>query len=238
MQWFKHDTNATMDFKIKKLIIKYGAVGYAIYFHCLELIADSISDNNINFELEHDSEIIADDLRIQGTQNKSGAEIVEEIMRYMVELKLFEEDNGHIFCFKLLKRLDTSMTSNARLREMISKAKKKANENHDSIMTNHDFIMLEEKRRDKIRQEENFCASHNFSSKVSPRDIFNFYKENKLNISPEIMWNEFNKVKWRNSSGVSFDWKEEYLLQCKYETEEKHNPCLPFVEENYCAMEF
>ena len=47
MQWFKHDTNATMDFKIKKLIIKYGAVGYAIYFHCLELIADSISDNNI-----------------------------------------------------------------------------------------------------------------------------------------------------------------------------------------------
>ena len=109
MQWFKHDSNSTMDFKIKKLIIRYGAVGYAIYFHCLELIASEISDSNITFQLEHDAEIIADDLRIQGSADRSGREVVEEIMRYMIDLKLFEESNGRIFCFKMLKRLDTSM---------------------------------------------------------------------------------------------------------------------------------
>lgn len=161
MQWFKHDTNSTMDYKIKKLIIRYGAIGYAIYFHCLELIAESVSESNITFELEHDSEIIADDLRIQGTQEKSGKEIVEEIMNFMVQLDLFEENNGHIFCFKLLKRLDSSMTSNPRLRGLINEAKIKKNNshdgimmNHDTVMTNPDSIMLEEKRREEIRGDE------------------------------------------------------------------------------------
>lgn len=168
MQWFKHDTNSTMDFKIKKLLIRYGAVGYAIYFHCLELIAESISEDNITFELEHDSEIIADDLRITGTADKSGKELVEEIMRYMIELNLFEESNGHIFCFKLLKRLDSSMTSNSRLRTLIAKAKenKPILENHDTVMMesccrhdgvmmNHDSVMLDKTRLEETRREEN-----------------------------------------------------------------------------------
>ena len=168
MQWFKHDTNSTMDFKIKKLIIKYGAIGYAIYFHCLELIASEISDNNITFELEHDSEIIADDLRIKGTEQQSGKELVEEIMRYMVSLNLFEESEGHIFCFKLLKRLDTSMTSSTKLRALITKAKNqeqfiglqedknsdKKQENHDSVMTESGFNMQDKTRQDNTTQEK------------------------------------------------------------------------------------
>jgi len=56
MRWFKHDTDASSDAKIKKLLIRHGAVGYAIYFHCLELIASDICETNITFELEHDSE--------------------------------------------------------------------------------------------------------------------------------------------------------------------------------------
>lgn len=160
MQWFKHDSNTTMDYKIKKLIIKYGAVGYAIYFHCLELIAGSINENNITFELEHDSEIIADDLRINGTQEKSGKDLVEEIMRYMISLNLFEENNGHIFCFKLLKRLDTSMTSNTKLRTLITKAKSQEQfldtleNNHDEVMTNPDNIMQDKTRLDKTRLDK------------------------------------------------------------------------------------
>lgn len=160
MQWFKHDTDSTMDYKIKKLLIRYGAVGYAIYFHCLELIAGSINENNITFELEHDSEIIADDLRITGTAERSGRDLVEEIMRYMVELNLFEENNGHIFCFKLLKRLDSSMTSNPHVRKLITEAKEnqKKIENHDGVMTesccSHDGVMLDKMRIDEIRIDE------------------------------------------------------------------------------------
>jgi len=171
MQWFKHDSGATQDAKVKKLIIKYGAVGYAVYFHCLELIAADISESNLTFELEHDAEIVAYDLHIQGTADKSGQEIVEEIMRYIVDLGLFRESNGHIFCFRLLKQLDTSMSSSPKFRKMISEAKLKFNErldsetgtniqqeshddikdSHDDIMTESDFIMQDKNRIDKNR---------------------------------------------------------------------------------------
>lgn len=123
MKWFKHDTDAYNDAKVKKLVIRYGAVGYAIYFHCIELIAGDIDENNITFCLEHDSEIIADNLKISGTAEKSGVQIVEEIMMYIIELGLFEEHNNLIYCFKLLKRMDSSMTSNKKFRYMIQEAK-------------------------------------------------------------------------------------------------------------------
>lgn len=155
MKWFKHDTDASNDAKIKKLLIKYGAVGYAIYFHCIELIANDLNENNITFELEHDSEIIADNLKIKGTADKSGIEIVEEIMRYIVDLGLFISSDGKIICFKLLKRLDTSMTSNMKFRGLIMKAK----ESHDLIMTQScnttlDKTRREEKRRDNKKQKK------------------------------------------------------------------------------------
>lgn len=152
MQWFKHDTDATLDGKLRKVILRYGTDGYAIYFHCLELIAGNISDQNITFELEHDSEVIADTLKVKSYKSDQTAlERVEEIMRFMVDEKLFEYSNGHITCFKMLKRLDSSMTSNAKMRALITNAK----ENHDTVMINHDTIMQEEIRIDKNRQEEN-----------------------------------------------------------------------------------
>lgn len=146
MNWFKHDADASGDAKVKKLLLKYGAVGYAVYFHCVELIAGDISETNLTFELEHDSEIIADNLKIKGTAEQSGIEIVEEVMRYIISLGLFESSGNRIFCTKLLKRLDTSMTSNARFRTMITAAK----EGHDAIM-----IPSCKKRREEIRREEN-----------------------------------------------------------------------------------
>jgi hypothetical protein len=149
--WFKHDANAATDAKIKKLLIKYGTDGYAIYFHCLELIVSDISETNITFELEHDCEIIADDLKIKGTAEQSGQERVNEIMRYIISLGLFEENNGKIFCYKVLKRLDTSMTSNPRMRKLIVEGKS----NHALVMTGHDGVMQDKKRREEIRKEEN-----------------------------------------------------------------------------------
>lgn len=155
MKWFKHDTDATTDAKVKKLLIKYGVTGYAIYFHCLELIAGDISETNITFELEHDAEIIADDLRIHGTAGKSGIDIVNEIMLYIIHLNLFQSSNGTIYCFKLLKRLNTSMTSNEKMRNMITEAK----QSHDTVMIeschNHDTVMQEENRTDKNRTDKN-----------------------------------------------------------------------------------
>ena len=150
MQWFKHDSNATSDAKIKKLILRYGAEGYGIYFHCIELIVSDVSESNITFELEHDSEIIADNLKIKGTQEVSAIDRVNEVMRYIVSLGLFEESQGRIHCYKILKRLDSSMTSNPRMRKIITNG----GDNHDAVMTDHDSVMLEQNRIDKKRREE------------------------------------------------------------------------------------
>jgi len=150
MNWFKHDSDATQDAKIKKLLIRHGAVGYAVYFHCLELIAAEVSESNLTFELEHDSEIIADNLHIHGTADRSGIQIVEEIMYHIIELGLFESSNDRIFCFKLLKRMDLSMTSNPCFRKMIVEAKQR----HDGVMTNHDDVMRASKPDKPNKQEE------------------------------------------------------------------------------------
>ena len=158
MQWFKHDADASSDAKIKKLVMRYGADGYAIYFHCIELIVGNLSEQNITFELEHDAEIIADNLKIQGTSDTSPVDRVNQIMRFIVGLGLFEESNGHITCYKILKRLDSSMTSNVKMRNIITNAKQSHDTvmiNHDSVMSNPDGVMQEENRIDKKRRDNN-----------------------------------------------------------------------------------
>ena len=122
--------------------MRHGAEGYAIYFHCIELIAGNVCEQNITFELEHDAEIIADNLKIKGDENIAGIDKVNIIMRTIVDLGLFEESESRIFCSKLAKRLDQSMTGNKKMRKII-----------ENVKESHDIVMLEEKRRDKNREE-------------------------------------------------------------------------------------
>jgi hypothetical protein len=110
MKWFQHETNANRDPKLEKLLLKYGADGYALYFLCLELIAAPIDRTHINFDLEHDSEYLAARLHIDSRR-------VEEIMRYMIDLELFEFDQSSmkITCMHLALRLENSIVKNAEL---------------------------------------------------------------------------------------------------------------------------
>lgn len=165
MKWFKHDTDATADAKLKKLILKHGPIGYAVYFHCLELIAGDTDESNLTFILEHDSEIIADNLKIVGTADRSGVEIVESVMRHILALGLFEQSGEKIACFKLIKRLDSSMSSSPKFRNFVAKSR----ENHDLIMTesglDHDSVMLEQNRIEQNRIEQNKTTSVLMSGK-------------------------------------------------------------------------
>jgi hypothetical protein len=99
MKWFKHDSDAGNDAKLRKLRLKYGAQGYGIYWYCLELIARNVEKHNLTFELEHDSELIADDFKLS-------AELVQEMMTYMVNLSLFENTHGVVTCLKMSTRTD------------------------------------------------------------------------------------------------------------------------------------
>ncbi len=154
MKWFKHDSDANNDAKLWKVRLKYGMEGYGLYWYCLELIAGNISETNLTFELEHDSEVIAGQTGIH-------YELVQEMMTYMCDLGLFEIRGNNIVCMKLLKRLDKSMTSNKGFRQMIDSAK----ENHDLVMTNPDLVMQDKTRLDKTRKEKTYRAA----KRVPPR---------------------------------------------------------------------
>jgi hypothetical protein len=144
-----------------------------------------VSETNVSFVLEHDAEIIADNLKIKGDMGISAIDKVNNIMKTIIELGLFEESNNRISCLKIAKRLDKSMTSNKQMRELISKMRVC----HDVVMTRHDVVMLEEIRRDKIRKEERekrHSLFYNDDDEVPfLQDIhfgsFNQQKENKTN---------------------------------------------------------
>lgn len=112
MKWFKHDSDANMDDRLQEVLLDYGLEGYGLYWYCLELITSKINGDNITFELKHDSRIIA---------RNTGCSVqkVEEMMKFLIRLGLFENTEGKITCLKLAKRLDKSMTTNPRMRDFI-----------------------------------------------------------------------------------------------------------------------
>ena len=116
MKWFSHESTANRDTKLKKLLMKYGAEGYGLYWYCVEHVCANV-DPKLTFELEHDSEILAYELKIDTL-------LVEEMMRYMVSVGLFEESNGIVTCLKLAKHLGENCTRNNDLKHLIKVAKK------------------------------------------------------------------------------------------------------------------
>jgi hypothetical protein len=131
-----------MDAKMRRLVHKWGIEGYGLYWYCLELIAKDVSAKNLTFELEHDAEIIAHDLRIS-------RERVEGMMRSMVELGLFENTEGRVTCLKLFHRIDLSQGGSKAFRDAISRRRLEviSGQSHDSVMTqsgrSHDAVMTQ-----------------------------------------------------------------------------------------------
>ena len=113
MKWFKHDADANRDPKLEKVLMKYGAEGYALYWLCIELIVHAIDRRNITFELEHDCEILAHRLRMDSVR-------VEEILRCMVDLGLFEVNPSTQFitCMKIATRLENSIVKSPELKQI------------------------------------------------------------------------------------------------------------------------
>jgi hypothetical protein len=160
MKWFKHDSDASNDAKLKKLRLKYGAQGYGIYWYCLELISRNVDKHNLTFELEHDAELIADDFKLS-------ADLVQHIMTYMVELELFENTNNIITCLKMATRTD----------EYTQKLIQSASKCPDKLPTlsvhnPKKSVLIEEKRteenilEDKTKRETTIPKDFSISEKV------------------------------------------------------------------------
>ena len=106
-----HQSAANRDAKLKKVLIKYGAEGYGLYWYCLEHVCANV-DPRLSFEIEDDAEILAHDLKIDSM-------LVSEMMCYMVNLGLFEESEGVISCLKLARYLGDKNTRNPELKRII-----------------------------------------------------------------------------------------------------------------------
>lgn len=109
----------------------------------MELIGGKVDADNITFELEHDARIIA-------RNTGSTVQKVEEMMRYIVKLGLFEGENNTITCLKLARRLDKSMTSNPQMRDLIGKLKGSDKVMIESAEPMQDQIRLDKNRKDNI----------------------------------------------------------------------------------------
>ena len=151
MKWFKHDSDASNDAKLKKLRLKYGATGYGIYWYCLELIARNVEKHNLTFELEHDAELIADDFKLS-------ADLVQHIMTYMVELELFENTGGIVSCLKMATRTDEYT-------QKLIQSSRKASDNVPTISVEYPTksVLIEENRTEDIRLDKKNIYTEDFT---------------------------------------------------------------------------
>lgn len=207
MKWLKHDSDAHMDAKIMRLRMSHGMEAYGLYWHCLELIAGSVSADNLTFELEHDSELIA-------FQTGMPRDRVEAIMRDMVRLGLFESSEGRVTCLKLMKRIDTSQSGNPKFRKALINCK----ESHEAVMTgsgdSHDSVSkvsaqkIEDRTED--RREEEKPAPNRRSKFIPPtlEQVTEYVREKGYSFDPELFIGHYESQGWKKSNGRKVEsWK-------------------------------
>ncbi|EMX2994875.1 DUF4373 domain-containing protein [Escherichia coli] len=161
MKWFKHNSDANRDEKLQNVLLDYGLEGYGLYWYCIELIAYEVDQHNLTFELKHDARIIA---RNVGSTPKR----VEEMMRYFIEVGLFDCSHGVVRCLSLAKRLDQSMTSKSGYRNAIRDLREKISSGeltslppkcHDGVMTGscqgHELEVEEELEEEIDKEKKN-----------------------------------------------------------------------------------
>jgi len=152
MKWFKHDSSAHIDARIKKVKHKYGIIGYGLYWYCIELIAMGIDAKNITFTLEEDAETISLEWGLDQLK-------VQEMMAYMVSLGLFENDSsGRITCMKLAKRLDDTNSKNPEVKKILAKLYGEDGKSVGETPSNSDNLPPEENRLEENRLDNNTPA--------------------------------------------------------------------------------
>lgn len=215
MKWFKHDSDAGNDAKLRKLRMKYGAQGYGIYWYCLELIARNVEKHNLTFELEHDAELIAEDFRLS-------SELVQEMMTYMVNLGLFENTQGVITCLKMSSRTD----------EYTQKLLAKINNSSNvvGILSGQNLTkseLIEEKRREEkdntASDFENFYQS--YPKKKNKADAEKAWKANKPDLAKvlaALSWQK-NQPDWKKDNGQFIPYPATYIRAKAWLDEKSEN---------------
>jgi hypothetical protein len=111
MNWFKHDSSARNDVKLKLLKNKFGAEGYGIYFQLLEIISENIKEQNPQdwgkVESVHSMDTLAIECGV-------GSDLLRKVVRYCDEIGLLQRIDKTLAAPKILRRLGESMQRKAR----------------------------------------------------------------------------------------------------------------------------
>ncbi len=194
MKWFKHDSNAGTDAKLRKVRLKYGMQGYGLYWYCLELIAQTVEKHNLTFELEHDAEIIAHDTSIH-------QDLVEEMMAFMVDIKLFDSVGGRIFCKKMATRTDEYTQ---KLLKSLDKIPTQSGESQDIVPTQSGESPRKSELIEENRIEEN--RSNRF---IPPTlaEVQEFCQERGNGINAQKFIDFYESANWFRGKTKIKDWK-------------------------------
>ncbi len=188
MKWFMHQSQAHRDTKLKKVLMKFGAEGYGLYWYCLEQICADI-DPKLTFELEHDAEILAHELRIDTLK-------VQDMMVYMVNLGLFESADNYITCMRLARYLGDKNTRNPKLVEIIKDQKQALS---STVRDRPRPSALEEIRLEEIRGEKPLAQSPAVNGAMSTQtadSLFNdFWQVYPKKVDKQIAFKAFKKLK-------------------------------------------
>lgn len=193
MKWFKHDSDANTDAKLKRLRMKYGMSGYGLYWYCLELIARNVSQHNLTFELEHDARIVAHDVHLD-------FELVEEMMRFMIELGLFELSGEKITCLKMLSRTDDYIgriaTSKVNYEHSTKLLQTKSEVTTNNVVVNR----TEQNRKEKKGKRSNFVEP-------SIDELKAYIAEKGYLVDAEVFWHFYESKGWMVGKNKMRSWK-------------------------------
>lgn len=179
MKWFKHDTDARQDFKIKRLIRRFGMEGYGVYWSIIELLAFETKaqvEGDVQLSLErYPVEDISLDLGVSMDKTT-------EILEFMAVVGLIDAESYRsniLSCKALAKRCD----------EYTEKRRKKLGTRSGEC---RDSVGKEEKREEeKIREE-----MHTLWNSTPLPKILEWSKERKEKLGVRLESEHF-RTNWR-----------------------------------------
>lgn len=212
MKWFKHFSDAKYDVRMRRLINMYGIEGYGLYFAVIESIAFGIERNNPMPDLEDNAHDIAEYFGMDTVK-------VEEIMKYCIELKLFEynEDTKRLLCFKMLHHLDNAMSQNPEIKQIL--------DNFKSLeITLSNPKNLSQIRLDKNRKEKKKKREPKKFTKPAVAIIKEYCDKKSYNIDAEYFFNYYESKGWLIGKSPMKSWKAALANWNKRELDKRPRP--------------
>lgn len=102
MKWFKHDTNAHNDEKIREMIHEVGCEGYGVYVIVLELVGEKI-DENLSPQISISDRVLREKCRLS---HQKLVKILSFLDQKMLIFSKLIGKNWEISCPNMLNRLD------------------------------------------------------------------------------------------------------------------------------------